>query len=73
MTDRFLKEQEECYKRLESVFSEEQVDAIIRYVEHAEGWTCNWVEEEDKKNAENMLSELRQHRHLPDGSVVKHV
>jgi len=73
MTDKFLNEQEECYKRLENVLSEEQVDAIIRYVEHVDRWTCEWVEEQDTKVGESMMSEMRQHRHLSDGSVVKHV
>ena len=66
----YNKEEGESYAKLEKIFTQEQVEALINYVEFKIKYEGEWVTFSDSELEKKLMYELRRHRHLNDGDVV---
>ena len=66
----YNKEEGESYAKLEKIFTQEQVEALINYVEFKIKYEGEWVTFSDSELEKKLMYELRRHCHLNDGDVV---
>ena len=65
------KEEIAALVKLEKAFTEEQLSAVIEYVEFKLKYQSEWVQFEDKDLKETLHRDIRQHRHQENGEVYK--
>ena len=65
------KEETAAYVKLEKAFTEEQMSAVIEYIDFKLKYQSEWVQFEDTELKETLHHDIRQHKHQANGEVYK--
>ena len=65
------KEEIAALVKLEKAFTEEQMNAVIDYIEFKLKYQSEWVQFNDDELKEKLHYDIRQHRHQENGEVYK--